>query len=150
MGEGENGFLSKDNFSLERIVAGSNSMPHKRTTPLTFHRAKALRRAMTPPERKLWSRLRNHQLERFGFRRQHAIGQFITDFCCPQAKLVIEVDGDTHANQIEYDEARTEWLNTRGWRVLRFTNREVEYAIDAVAKVILEALPPLNNTDREQ
>ena len=106
--------------------AGSTHMPHKRTTPKIFHRAKALRRAMTPAERKLWKRLRNHQLDGLGFRRQHAIGNFIVDFCCPERKCVVEVDGEAHANQVDYDAARAEWLKTRGWRVLRFTNREIE------------------------
>ena len=115
-------------------------MPHKRTTSLIFHRAKELRRAMTPAERKLWAALRGHRLEGFGFRRQHALGQFIVDFCCPRKKLVVEVDGDTHANQREYDAARTEWLHTHGWRVLRVTNREVTNDVEGVAKAILELL----------
>ena len=122
-------------------------MPHKRTSPLIFRRAKVLRRSQTPAERKLWARLRNHQLNSLGFRRQHAIGRFIVDFCCPQCKGVVEVDGHTHANQVEYDAARTEWLEAHGWQVLRFTNREVENNIEAVLVVISEVLiPPRSST----
>jgi very-short-patch-repair endonuclease len=117
-------------------------MPHRRTTPQIFHRAKALRRAITPAERKLWKYLRNHQLNGLGFRRQHALGNFIVDFCCPECKYVIELDGDTHANQMEYDEVRTEWLQKYGWKVLRFPNRDVEKNIEGVLKVIAETLTP--------
>ncbi len=117
-------------------------MPHKRTTLKIFHRAKELRRATTPAERTLWKRLRNHQLNGLGFRRQHALGNLIVDFCCPERKYVIEIDGDTHANQVEYDEARTEWLAKYGWRVLRFTNRDIEKNLEGVLKVIADELTP--------
>ncbi len=115
-------------------------MTHKRTTPKIFHRAKELRRALTPAERKLWARLRNHQLEGYGFRRQHAIGAFIIDFCCPRRKLVIEVDGPSHADQAEYDAMRTDWLQAHGWRVQRFANQDVERNIEGVLQAIVEAL----------
>ena len=120
-------------------------MPHRRTTPKIFHRAKALRRALTPAERKLWAYLRNHQLNGLGFRRQHALGQFIVDFCCPERKGIVEVDGHSHANQTEYDTARTKWLESRGWRVLRFTNRDVAQNVEGVLKAIAEALDPHPN-----
>jgi very-short-patch-repair endonuclease len=97
---------------------------------------------MTRAERKLWARLRNHQLNGLGFLRQHAIGPFIVDFCCPERQATIEIDGDTHANQAEYDAARTAWLEEHGWRELRFTNHDVESEIEEVLKAILEALPP--------
>jgi very-short-patch-repair endonuclease len=117
-------------------------MPHKRTTPKIFHRAKALRRGMTPAERTLWKHLRDHQLDGLGFRRQHALGNFIVDFCCPERKYVIEIDGDSHASQVEYDQTRTEWLARHGWRVLRFTNREVERNLENVMRVIADRLTP--------
>ena len=115
-------------------------MPHKRTDPQTFHFARELRRNLTPAEQRLWRRLRNHQLGGHKFRRQHAIGPFIVDFCCPACHLTIELDGDTHAGQEEYDQARTRWLLEQGWRELRFTNREIEGELEAVLKAILEAL----------
>ena len=113
---------------------------HKRTTPENFYRAKELRQNLTPAERKMWSRLRNHQLDGLGFRRQHALGPFIVDLCCNSCKLVIELDGDTHASQVEYDLERTAWLEQHGWKVIRFANREVENEIDAVLLAILQAV----------
>lgn len=112
---------------------------HKRTSPLIFQRARELRKNQTPAEYKLWARLRNHQLNGLVFRRQHALGTYILDFCCPKVKLVIELDGHTHGNQEIYDAQRTEWLAKYGWKVLRFTNYEVEHEIEAVLNAILQA-----------
>jgi very-short-patch-repair endonuclease len=85
--------------------------PHPRTPPILLQAARELRHPQTPAEQKLWSRLRNRQLNGFKFRRQHPIDRFIIDFYCDEAKLCIEVDGDSHAEQIEYDQARTVYLN---------------------------------------
>ena len=105
------------------------------------HRARELRRTMTPAERKLWERLRYGQIEGAHFRKQHAVGRFILDFFCAKAKLVIEIDGDTHITQMEYDEQRTQWLNEqKHYRVIRFTNDEVHHHIEAVLERIREAL----------
>ena len=117
-------------------------MAHKRSTTSAFYHAKELRRNLTPPERKLWAYLRDHQLNGLGFRRQHALGPFIVDFCCPELRTTIELDGHTHANQVEYDQARTQWLSEHGWNELRFTNREIEHNIEAVIQAITEALTP--------
>ncbi|MBI3244472.1 MAG: endonuclease domain-containing protein [Chloroflexi bacterium] len=104
-------------------------------------RARQLRREMTPAEKKLWARLRFDQLDGFQFRRQHAVGNFILDFFCAKAKLVVELDGDSHADQVEYDEERTKWLNEqKHYRVIRFTNREVNENIEAVVEKIREEL----------
>jgi very-short-patch-repair endonuclease len=86
--------------------------------------------------RKLWSRLRNRQLNGFKIRRQHPIDRFIIDFYCDEAKLCIEVDGDSHAEQIEYDQARTAYLNELGYAVIRFTNREVFSQCEGVLQQI--------------
>ena len=99
-------------------------MAHKRTSPKTFYHAIELRKNLTPAERKLWAYLRNHQLNGLDFRRQHALGPFIVDFCCPAVKLTIEIDGASHADQVDYDTCRTQWLSEHGWRELRFTNRQ--------------------------
>ncbi len=88
-------------------------------------RAKELRRRMTPAERVLWSHLRKNQLEGFHFRRQQVIDGFIVDFYCHAAGLVVEVDGEIHQKQAEYDKERDRILAARGLRVLRFQNREV-------------------------
>ena len=104
-------------------------------------RARELRREMTPAERKLWARIRYGQLNGAHFRKQHAIGNFILDFFCAKSKLVIEVDGDTHADHVEYDEERTRWLNEqKHYRVIRFMNDDVHRNIDAVLEQIVKAL----------
>ena len=117
-----------------------------RHIPQILARARELRQPQTPAEQKLWSRLRNQQLGGFKFRRQHPIDRFITDFYCALCHLIIEVDGDSHAEQVEYDAARTEWLNAHGYHVIRFTNREVAHQLGAVLEVIqAECLKLLNS-----
>jgi len=82
-------------------------MPRKkRSTSKTKHQAIRLRKESTPAERKLWSRIRDDQLG-VTFRRQHAVEHYIPDFCCPKAKLIIELDGSQHLEQEECDEERT-------------------------------------------
>lgn len=115
-------------------------MQHKRTTPKVFHHAKELRRNQTPEEAKLWSRLRAHQLAGVGFRRQHAIGSYIVDFCSPGQKLIIELDGSRHLEQEEYDNERTARLESLGYRVIRFSNRDINRDIESVLREILFAL----------
>ena len=106
--------------------------------PLILARARELRRPLTPAEAKLWQRLRGKQLYGLKFRRQHPIFRFVVDFFCSEHKLVVEVDGQHHAEpeQQAYDEARTEWLEQRGNRVIRFTNREVQSNIEGVLNEI--------------
>ena len=74
---------------------------HKRTTPKSFGRAKELHRNMSPAEAKLWKHLRAHQMGDVHFRNQHAIGQYVVDFCAPRKKLIIELDGSQHLEQKE-------------------------------------------------
>jgi very-short-patch-repair endonuclease len=109
-----------------------------RIYPPLLQAARELRQPQTPAEVKLWSRLRNRQLDDLKIRRQHPIDRFIIDFYCAEAKLCIEVDGDSHADQIEYDQARTAYLNERGYTVIRFTNREVWQQFDAVLQRIAD------------
>ncbi len=116
---------------------------HHHTYPPILARARELRQPQTPAEAKLWAHLRNRQLDGFKFRRQHPIGRFIVDFYCAACRLVIEIDGDSHAEQIEYDQARTEWLNDLGYQVIRFTNREVFRRLEAVLEAILETCEKL-------
>jgi very-short-patch-repair endonuclease len=73
---------------------------HKRTNPKVFGHAKQLHRNMTEPEAKLWSRLRTHRMAGVHFRDQHAIGNYVVDFCAPRAKLVIELDGPPFGRSI--------------------------------------------------
>lgn len=101
------------------------SMPQRRTNVRALQSSNHLRREMTEAESALWRVLRSNQLENVHFRRQHAIGPFIVDFCAPRMKLVVEVDGGQHAEQGEYDEKRSEYLRSRGYAVLRFWNHEL-------------------------
>jgi len=102
--------------------------------PEIIRRARALRRDMTPQEAKLWHRLRGKQFYGLKFRRQHPRHQFILDFYCHEKKLVIELDGHSHAEleQQRYDQARTDWLVEDGLRVIRFANREVDHNLEGV------------------
>jgi very-short-patch-repair endonuclease len=103
-------------------------------------RAKELRRDMTPAERRLWKRLKANQLDGWHFRRQQIIDGLIVDFYCHKAGLVVEVDGPIHKTQKVEDTERTQALNARNLRVLRFTNREVMNDIEVVLKVIASHL----------
>jgi very-short-patch-repair endonuclease len=110
-------------------------------------RAKAMRREMTPAELRLWLALRAKRFGGVKFRRQQVIGNFIADFACRNPMFVVEVDGETHAEQEEYDEARTRFLESRGYRVLRFTNPEVMTNLEGVLLTISAALGlPLSPT----
>lgn len=104
-------------------------------TPEITTRAKALRANATPAERKLWSALRSGQMGA-SFRRQHPIGPFFADFCCPALKLVIEVDGGQHHADAVRDEARTRFLNAQGYEVLRFWNVDVMDGFDGVCEQV--------------
>jgi very-short-patch-repair endonuclease len=105
--------------------------------PPILQRARDLRHPLTPAEAKVWARVRNRQLG-FKIRRQHPIDRFIADFYCAEAKLLIEIDGDSHTalDQAEYDAARTEWLEVRGYRVVRFENGDVYHNLEAVLAAV--------------
>ena len=113
-------------------------------------RARQLRRAMTNAERKLWWHLKRLPNENAHFRRQATIGQYYADFACHHHRLVIEVDGGGHAGdqQIVADASRTAFLNSRGYRVLRFWNNEVFNQIDGVMSTIHQALLMLTQRRR--
>ena len=110
------------------------------TSKATVEKARALRRALSPPEAVLWRHLR----ERPGglkFRRQHPIGPFVADFYCPSAKLIIEVDGMAHdmgANPTR-DSERDEWLRAKGFAVLRLPGGNVKDDVTSVIAAIIEA-----------
>ncbi len=95
---------------------------------------------MTPAEVKLWARLRAHQLNGIHFRNQHAIGKYVVDFCAPRKKLIIELDGSQHLEQKEYDSERTVYLESKGYKVIRFWNSEVMNDIEGVLLAILQKL----------
>jgi very-short-patch-repair endonuclease len=113
--------------------------PRHRIHPTIRKFARELRQPQTPAEATLWRHLRNRNLE-YKFRRQHPIESFMVDFYCAEAKLLIEVDGETHfqKTQIEYDQARTEHLERLGYKVIRFTNDDLRYNINIVISKIIE------------
>ncbi len=99
------------------------------------------RKKLTPAEALMWWRLRRDYGD-WRFRRQHPIGPYIADFACIEARLVIEIDGATHgtAEERAYDESRTRFMEANGWRVVRFTNLEVEKEREGVQTTMLMAL----------
>ena len=96
-----------------------------------------MRREMTPAEARLWLHLKANRLNGFHFRRQQVIEPYIVDFYCHACRLVVEVDGDIHLQQPEYDRRRDETLQSSGLRVLRFTNVDVFQSLQAVLAEIL-------------
>ncbi len=113
-------------------------MNHRRTNIQAFKNSSKLRQNQTEAEAKLWQVLRAHQLNDIHFRRQHAIGPYIVDFCSPKHKLIIELDGSQHLEQQEYDAERTVYLEAKGYRVLRFWNNEVIGNLDGVLQKIMD------------
>lgn len=105
-----------------------------------------LRHSATPPERAMWNILRPLRQRGFNFRRQVEIGKYYVDFACHRPALVIEVDGDTHGSDAarSNDEVRDDYLVGRGYRVLRFWNREVMSASDGVYQVIEACLTEIS------
>ncbi len=93
-------------------------------------RARELRQPQTPAEARLWACLRDRRLAGAKFRRQHPLGRLIVDFYCPAAHLVVEVDGESHLDQVDGDATRTTWLEAAGHRVVRVTNQEVRESLE--------------------
>ena len=108
---------------------------------LTVPKARTLRKAMTPPELRLWLALRAKAQEGLRFRRQHPIGPFILDFYCASAKLAVEVDGEGHGygDQPERDARRDRWLAKQGIRILRIRAIEVRDNLDGVIIAVVLA-----------
>ncbi|HEX7474742.1 MAG TPA: endonuclease domain-containing protein [Dehalococcoidales bacterium] len=104
--------------------------------------ARGLRRRQSGAEEKLWINLRDRRLFGVKFRRQQSIGKYIVDFISFEAKLIIEVDGGQHNSSpnLEKDEIRTKWLESRGYQVLRFWNNDVLENLDGVLIRIKENL----------
>jgi very-short-patch-repair endonuclease len=107
---------------------------------MTTERARTLRKHPTDAEQRLWQKLKRRQLAGAKFRRQQLIGAFIVDFVCFEPRVIVEVDGGQHAEQVPYDERRTRWLEAQGYRVLRFWNNDVLAQTDAVAQAIVEVV----------
>ena len=99
--------------------------------------ARRLRREATDAERRLWYYLRNRRLGGLKFKQQETIGPFIADFACIECKLIVEADGGQHSDA--RDAARTDYLESLGWRLLRFWNNDILQQTDAVLQTILAA-----------
>jgi lysyl-tRNA synthetase class 2 len=122
--------------------------------------AKRLRRGQTNAERVLWFRLRERRLAGWKFRRQMPIDRYVVDFCCPDARLIVELDGGQHDEQRDADAARSRVFDAMGCPVLRFWNNDVLSNADGVLEVILSTVnqhrsfpphpDPLPNGERER
>ena len=124
---------------LDEIADVQNIVQGQQVAGDKLARAKELRRQMTPAEKILWQHLRANRLNGLHCRRQQVIDGFIVDFYCHAAKLVIEVDGEIHQRQLEYDQARDRILTARGLRVLRIRNDEVMQDLERVLAQIAAA-----------
>ncbi len=120
-------------------------MKHTRThKPLlsakSLTNSRKLRREMTDAEQAIWKHLRGRRFADLKFRRQFPIGPYIADFCCVERKLVVELDGGQHVNDQVYDDEREEFIETQGYRVVRFWNDVVLRETDSVIAQILAML----------
>lgn len=104
------------------------------------NRARSLRKSFTDAELKLWQLLKNRNLKNFKFRRQHPVGPYIADFACLERKLIIELDGGQHADNVAHDSRRTAYLESIGYRVIRFWNNDVLTKTESVMQAIHDAL----------
>ncbi len=130
LGGGDNlGYTNNYLYSQKR------NMPHRNPTLIEI--ARQMRSNPTSAEAKLWQVLRKRQILNTRFRRQHPIDPYIVDFCAPRIKLIIEVDGGQHIGLNEYDKYRTDYLNEKGYHVLRFWNNQVMNDLDGVVLEII-------------
>ncbi len=149
--EAQRNWIGKSEGTSLRFRLTPNPSPKERGTGPGYQTAKkkmwgslkensrANRKTQTEAEEILWEIVRDKKLG-YKIRRQHSIDQFIADFVCLEEKLIIEVDGEIHEHQQEYDEGRTYILEDIGYRVIRFTNDSVKNNIDWVTKKIIKAL----------
>ena len=107
--------------------------------PKLLHFAGRMRQEPSSAESNLWNCLRDRQLGGYKFRRQRPVPPFVVDFRCVALGLAIEADGDSHADQVAYDDGRTVRLDRDGLQVLRFTNADVRWNLDQVLNEILLA-----------
>ncbi len=98
--------------------------------------AKTLRTNQTEAEQRLWYHLRAHRFMGLKFKRQKPMGRYIVDFVCLEHRLIIEIDGGQHAEQVAYDQHRDTWLRSQGFTVLRFWNNKVMQQLEAVLEQI--------------
>ena len=116
-------------------------MPHAAVTKQHRGRAKELRQRMTRAETLLWRYIKAHRIEGLGFRRQVPLGNYVADFVCHSAALIVELDGESHdfESRRKSDQQRDAWFEREGYTVLRFTNDQVLRELEGVVHVIQEA-----------
>jgi very-short-patch-repair endonuclease len=108
--------------------------------------ARRLRRTQTDAERVLWSRLRDRRLDGWKFKRQVPIDRYVVDFCCADARIVVELDGGQHDEKANEDAERTKVLEAFGYLVLRFWNNDVLSNTEGVLETILSTLTQLRSS----
>jgi very-short-patch-repair endonuclease len=118
----------------------NNSKQNHGANLSTRSKARDLRKSMTRAENILWDNLRKRKIKGMYFRRQHPYGMYIIDFYCDKANLAIEIDGDIHQFKKSYDKERTEYLESSGLTVIRFSNEDVENRLDQVLDKICDFL----------
>ena len=101
--------------------------------------ARRLRRDSTSVELRLWNRLRSRSIDGYKFVRQEPIGRYVVDFVCRDRRLIIEVDGGQHADNMR-DQTRDQWLREHNYRILRFWNNDIMNNMDGVLETIAGAL----------
>ena len=103
-----------------------------------YYIARKLRQSSTKEERVLWQLLRNRQFKNLKFKRQFPIGNYVVDFVCEEIKLIIELDGGQHnePENIEADNLRTEFLESKGFKVIRFWNKDINLNISGVYELL--------------
>jgi very-short-patch-repair endonuclease len=121
------------------VVEGAAGQTIVRAPRKTIRRAQELRRALSPPEVSLWSRLRERASGKPVFRRQHPIGPYVLDFYCAKARLAIELDGMSHdmGDRPQRDLRRDEWLKARGITVMRIPAIDLTHGIDEAGDAIV-------------
>ncbi|MEE3349323.1 MAG: endonuclease domain-containing protein [Candidatus Gastranaerophilaceae bacterium] len=114
-------------------------MKHKSTT---LNQAKMLRKNMTEQEKVLWNLLRNNQFYGLKFRRQVPIGNYVADFVCEIHNVIIELDGGQHnePENIEKDKQRTDFLESKGYKIIRFWNNEIDNNLEGACEVIYKTI----------
>jgi very-short-patch-repair endonuclease len=117
---------------------GGFKVPHANVETWQRGRAKALRKKMTRAENLLWRYLKAHHIDGLAFRRQVPMRQFIPDFVCHSAKLIVEIDGVSHDSlqRQRTDRKRDDWFGLQGYAVLRFSDEQVLKNLEGVIEVI--------------
>jgi very-short-patch-repair endonuclease len=129
---------------MAKLKQSTDRLLNMGSSNLIFSRAKDLRNEMTETEQILWKKLRNRKVRNYKFRRQHPLGQFIANFYCHEARLVIEIDGGIHNKfpVAERDEGRTHELNRMGVNVVRFLTEDITDRLEWVLEEIQKHLTP--------